>query len=289
MPDLPRLTDRDTLAARRARACRRPETFLQDIVADEIEERLGEVNKVFRSPVVITGLPGIMPALLPDAPRVDDNPELPLSRGTYDLVVHTLSLHWADDPVGQIVQSRLALEPDGLFLAAMFGGRTLNELRTALAEAETRLTGGLSPRVAPMGDVRDLGHLVARAGLALPVADVRTVTATYATLDDLVRDLRGMGETNALASRDRRIPTRRLFALAEEIYRQHFSEGDRLLATFDIVFLTGWAPSETQPRPLRPGSATARLADALGVPELSTGDPANSRSDDTRSNPDTRP
>jgi hypothetical protein len=161
----------------------------------------------------------------------------------------------------------LALKPDGLFLGILFGGATLQELRAVLAEAETRLTGGLSPRVLPMADLRDLGGLLQRAGLALPVADSRKWTVRYPDLATLVRDLRGMGEANALANRHRVIPPRALFETAESLYRSHFSDKDYLLATFEIVFLTGWAPDAGQPQPLRPGSAQTRLAEALGVPE----------------------
>ena len=172
-----------------------------------------------------------------------------------------------------MVQSRLAVIPDGLFLGAMFGGQTLHELRTALAEAETALTGGLSPRVLPMGDVRELGGLLQRAGFALPVADTRTINVTYTCLADLVRDLRGMGESNALAARNRSIAHRELFKLTEHIYRQHFSDpGGRMTATFEVIYLTGWAPDESQPKSLKPGSATTRLADALGVSETSAGE-----------------
>jgi hypothetical protein len=143
-----------------------------------------------------------------------------------------------------------------------------------LAQAETALKGGLSPRVLPMADMRDLGGLLQRAGFALPVADSRTVTVRYRTLADLVRYLRGMGETNALAARSRFAPGRALFDQAEELYRTHFSDAEGyLLATFELIYLTGWAPHDSQPKPLRPGSAKARLADALGVAESPAGDP----------------
>ncbi len=262
------LTNRNALLAHRARAAIRPETFLHDIVADELNERLLEVNKTFTAPAVI----GPMDSLLPEAHHVLDDDRLALQPAAHDLIIDGMSLHWANDPVGQIVQSRLALKPDGLYLAALFGGQTLHELRTALAEAESALRGGLSPRVAPMADIRDLGQLLSRAGLALTVADSTTIRTSYQSLKDLVRDLRGMGETNALFARDTTIPPRALFDLTESIYREHFSEEGRLVATWEIVFLTGWAPDDSQPKPLRPGSATHRLSDALGVPELPSGD-----------------
>ncbi len=199
---------------------------------------------------------------------VADDGTLALERGAHDLVIHAMALHWADDPVGQLVQCRHALRPDGLLLVVLPGGRTLHELRAALAQAESRLTGGLSPRVAPMGEVRDYGALLQRAGLALPVADVEAHRVTYADARGLMRDLRAMGEGNALAARDRRPPPRRLFEDAAAIYAAaHPAEDGRIAATLELVHLAGWAPSADQPRPLRPGSARTRLADALKVSE----------------------
>jgi hypothetical protein len=206
---------------------------------------------------------------------IADDDVLYLVEGAHDLVVHAMALHWANDPVGQIVQARRALQPDGLFLGACLGGRTLTELRTSLAEAEVRLTGGLSPRVAPMAEIRDLGALVQRAGLALPVADSLSVTVEYRDVFHLMRDLRAMGEGNALAARRRGFTPRALFLEAARIYHDTYAlPGGRVPATFEFVFLTGWAPSDTQPKALRPGSATARLADALGVDERPAGDTA---------------
>lgn len=269
----PRFCDRAALALHRDRALRRPEQFLHEEAAFEIEERLNEVNRTFTAPVLIGHALPPLRALLPKAPLVADRDRLDLEAGAHDLALHLFSLHWADDPVGQMVQARLALKPDGMFLGVMFGGATLNELRTALAEAESRLTGGLSPRVAPMADLRDLGALIQRAGLNLPVADSRRLTVRYKALSHLVRDLRGMGETNALAQRERQPMPRALFDHTEEIYRTHFSDDEGYLtATFELVFLAGWSPSDTQQKPLRPGSAKARLADALGVDEIQTGD-----------------
>ena len=213
------------------------------------------------------GLPP--PELRPDAPVLD------LAPGAHDLVVHALALHWANDPVGQLVQCRRALRPDGLILAALFGGETLAELRAALAEAEIAETGGLSPRVAPMGEIRDLGGLLQRAGLALPVADASRFEVTYADAFALMRDLRAMGETNVLRERLSRATPRRLFARAAAIYAERFAApGGRIRATFEVVFLTGWAPAPGQQQPLRPGSARARLADALGAPEHGAGEKA---------------
>lgn len=268
----PSLTDRAALGRQRARAARaegaQGALFAHRLARASVEERLSEVNRTFTAPGIVTGHPGAWSDLLPGARTVPDDDALALVPGAHDLVVHAMALHWADDPVGQLVQCRRALRPDGLLLAAFPGGRTLHELRAALAEAEARLTGGLSPRVAPMGEVRDLGGLLQRAGLALPVADVEAHAVTYPDALALMRDLRAMGEGNALAARDRRPPTRALFAEAARVYAAaHPAPGDRVAATLEIVHLAGWAPSEDQPRPLRPGSARARLANALAVPE----------------------
>lgn len=265
----PDLADRSALAARRRRAIRQgAELFLHEDVADEVEERLSEVNKSFTAPAVVTAFPQVWLDRLPGARIVADDPVLDLHEGAHDLVIHALALHWASDPVGQMVQCRRALKPDGLFIAALFGGRSLHELRAVLAETETRLTGGLSPRILPMGEIRDLGALLQRAGLALPVADSVPRTVTYHTAFHLIADLRAMGETNALTQRSRRPVPRGFFPKAAELYAQHFPAPDgRIAATFDIVFLTGWAPDESQQKPLRPGSALSRLADALGVRE----------------------
>ena len=273
MTSAPNLTNRHALALNRARATRAPAWFLHQAVADELKERLNEVNKSFNQPAFVGHISAVLAKILPEAPIFDDTPHLSLGSG-YDLIMHLFGLHWADDPVGQMVQCRMAMQPDGLFLGVMFGGATLNELRTALAEAETHLTGGLSPRVLPMGDVRDIGGLIQRAGLALPVSDSHRITVRYKSLSALVADLRGMGETNALVARNSQIPSKQLFELAEQIYAKHFSDDDGyLLASFELIYVTGWVPSDTQPKPLRPGSAQTRLADALGVPELKTGDP----------------
>jgi len=270
----PPLTDRIALARNRWRAERQGfAAFLHDLAADLIEERLDEVNRRFTDVAVVTGHPAFWRTRFPAARIVTDEEILDLAPGAHDLVLHALALHWANDPVGQLVQARRALGPDGLFLGVSFGGQTLAELRAALAEAEVALTGGLSPRVLPMGEVRDLGALLQRAGFALPVADTLTQVVTYESPLLLLRDLRAMGETNALAQRDRRPPPRALFAEAMRVYSAAFpAEHDRIRATFDLVFLTGWAPAETQPRPLRPGSAKVRLADALGAIELPAGD-----------------
>ena len=194
---------------------------------------------------------------------------LDVASASADLVVHVLSLHKMNDPIGQLIQLRRALKPDGLFFAGFFGGATLAELRVSFRDAEVAIRGGLSPRIAPMTDVRDAGHLLQRAGFALPVADRTTLTVTYETPVHLMHDLRAMGETNPLAAQDRGFLRRDVLDAATKIYAERFSEPDgRIRATFEIVYLTGWAPADSQQQPLRPGSAKARLADALNVPEL---------------------
>ncbi|MCJ8138330.1 methyltransferase domain-containing protein [Falsirhodobacter halotolerans] len=255
----PKLTDRPALTRHRTRA-RTEALFLHADVAHETQERLSEVNRTFTSPVVVTPFPEFWPgfATVPDADLLD------LTDGAHDLVIHALCLHWADDPVGQVVQCRRALAPDGLFMAVCFGGETLRELRAALTAAEAEVTGGLSPRILPMADIRDLGALLSRAGLALPVADADRRTVRYRDALHLMHDLRGMGETSALDARPRRF-TRSgvLLGAAARYQADHADAEGRIPATFDLVWLTGWAPHPGQPQPLRPGSATHRLADAL--------------------------
>ncbi|MDJ1009577.1 MAG: SAM-dependent methyltransferase [Paracoccaceae bacterium] len=271
----------DPLALARSRARARPDgLFLHREAAGLLAERLSEVNRAFKAPALVGPFHEPFADALGISRCVADDDRLDLSPGAHDLVVHAMGLHWARDPVGQLIQCRRALQPDGLFLAVAFGGRTLHELRSVLAEAEVAVTGGLSPRVAPMGDVRDLGALLQRAGLAMPVADTLTLRVSYPDLFALARDLRAMGETNALADRLRRPTPRAVFERAEALYaKAHQAGNGRILATFELVFLTGWAPAGTQPKPLRPGSARLRLADALGTTEEPTGDPAAPRRD----------
>ncbi|MDK3071744.1 methyltransferase domain-containing protein [Sedimentitalea sp. JM2-8] len=267
MNPTPQLFDRSALLRQRRRA-RRDDLFLQQLAVDEVQDRLAMVNRSFRSPAVVTGFPEIWRHRFADATVVRDTDTLDLETEAHDLVVHAMCLHWSNDPVGQIIQCRRALRPDGLFLAVLLGGQTLHELRSALAEAESRETGGLSPRIAPMAEIRDLGALLQRSGLALPVADTQVSVARYRDLMHLMHDLRGMGETNALAGRLRRPTRRAVFASAADLYAASFSADDgTLMATFETICLTGWAPSDSQPKPLRPGSAAARLADVLKTTE----------------------
>lgn len=226
------------------------------------------VNRAFTSPAIVTPFPNVWQNRIPGARIVPDDDVLHLTEGAHDLVIHAMSLHWANDPVGQLIQSRRSLAPDGLMIAATLGGHTLEELRSCLGQSEIALTGGLSPRVAPMGEIRDLGALLQRAGFALPVADSLPLRTEYRDLAHLMHDLRLMGETNALMQRQRTCPPRKLFEHASQLYADNFpGEDGRIKATFEMVFLTGWAPDASQQKPLRPGSAKQRLADALSVPE----------------------
>ncbi len=264
----PTLFDRAALRRNRARAKRLPVDFLRLEAVADLEERLIEVNRTFTDLVIVTPRPDLWKGRLQGARFILDDDHLDLTEDSCDLIIHDLCLHWANDPVGQLIQSRRALRPDGLFLGTMFGGLTLQELRTALTEAEARLSGGLSPRVAPMAEVRDLGGLLQRAGFALPVADARPLNVSYASMTDLMSELRQMGETSALCGRRRQFSPKALFAMASDIYAKNFPADDnRIHATFDIITLTGWAPSTDQPKALRPGSATNSLAEALGTKE----------------------
>lgn len=261
---MPQLTDRAALIRNRARAARAaPALFLHEALRADAEDRLESVNRRFTAPAVVTGWPQVWQGWR-GARVVADDPVLALSPGAHDLVISAFALHWADDPVGHLVQCRRALRPDGLLIAALLGGETLHELRAALATAEARLTGGLSPRVMPMGEIRDWGALLHRAGLALPVADAALTRVRYASPRALMHDLRAMGEANALAGRLRHPTRRAVLAEAERLYRADQSLPDgRIPASFEVITLTGWAPDPSQPQPLKPGSASHRLDDIL--------------------------
>jgi SAM-dependent methyltransferase len=203
---------------------------------------------------------------LPFPRLVGDEENLPLAPERFDLAVSALSLQNLNDLPGALIQLRRVLKPDGLFLGCLLGGQSLHELRTALAVAETELCSGVSPRVAPFADVRDLGGLLQRAGFALPVADSEPVSVRYADMFGLIRDLRAMGATNALVTRLRKPSTKGLFLRAAQVYADCFADPDgRVRATFEMIFLSGWAPHESQQKPLAPGSAKMRLADALKI------------------------
>ncbi len=277
--------DRSLLRRRRQRArALGPETFLLDRVAQELGERLSAVLRHFGRAVDL-GTPGDAVARVLAASDkiatlvrasddaqgdaaclrvIADEEALPFADSSLDLVVSALALQFVNDLPGTLIQIRRALKPDGLLLAALVGGDSLSELRQAFAAAESELEGGLSPRVAPFADLRDLGALMQRAGFALPVVDADRLTVRYENAFALMRDLRRMGATNILRER-RRTPLKRATLMrVAEIYAQRFADADgRLRATFEIVWLSGWAPHESQQQPLRPGSARQRLADAL--------------------------
>jgi SAM-dependent methyltransferase len=258
----PQITDRPALLRNRRRATA---MFLQDEVRAEAQERLIEVNRAFTAPAIVTAFPEIWTDFTTVVP---DDDILAMSSGAQDVVIHALCLHWANDLVGQLVQCRHALRPDGLFLGFLFGGQTLHELRACLAQAESEVTGGLSPRVLPMAEIRDLGGLLQRAGFALPVADSFTKTVRYRNALHLMHDLRAMGEGNALSARLRRPTRRAVMARAAALYQDRFSDAEgRIPATFEIIALTGWAPDDSQQKPLRPGSAAQTLASALKTAE----------------------
>jgi SAM-dependent methyltransferase len=269
----PLLFDRALLRARQKRAERLgPATFLLDRVTEDMAERLHAVLREFKSGADIgTSSDRVREAL---AGRVDqlariDLPDsesepLPLAPASIDLAVSALALQFVNDLPGVLAQIRRALKPDGLLLAAMVGGDTLTELRQSFAAAEAELEGGISPRVAPFADLRDVGALLQRAGFALPVTDVDRVVVRYNDAFALMRDLRRMGATNVLVER-RRAPTRRATLLRmAQIYGDRFADPDgRIRATFDVIWLSGWAPHASQQQPLRPGSAKASLAEAV--------------------------
>ncbi len=277
----PVIFDRKLLRARRARAAAiGPVTFLLDRVAGDIAERLSAVLRKFDI-VADVGTPtdavrrAIAGRVGTIAAVTADEEALPFREASLDLVVSALALQFVNDLPGALIQIRRALKPDGLFVAALIGGDSLAELREAFAQAEAEVEGGVSPRVAPFADLRDLGALLQRAGFALPVTDVDRVVVRYASPLALMHDLRRMGAGNALTER-RRTPLRRAtLRRVLEIYAERFADPDgRIRATFEIVWLSGWAPHESQQQPLAPGSARTRLADALRTKEISTGEKA---------------
>ncbi|MER9315147.1 methyltransferase domain-containing protein [Mesorhizobium sp. M0659] len=233
--------------------CQTPDAT--DVVA--ASGKAAEIVRVEADPAFLDGRPGLVAPL----------ETVPFQPESLDLVVSLLSLQAMNDIPGMLVQIRRALRPDGLFLGAFAGAGTLSELRESLLAAETELYGGASPRVIPFTDVRDAGALLQRAGLALPVADVETVTARYDTLFDLTADLRAMGETSPLTDSSRRPGARKLFTRAAELYAERFSDADgRIRASFSIVWMSGWAPDASQQKPLKPGSAKVSLKTILEDP-----------------------
>jgi len=297
MPSSPTIFDRNLLRMRQQRARTLGfETFLIDKVAAELGDRLNVVLRQFDRAVDLgtptdavhrvlaaSGKVGMIVAAAPAATFLDasslrvaaDEEALPFADGSLDLVVSALALQFVNDLPGTLIQIRRALKADGLLLAALIAGDSLTELREAFAAAESEIEGGASPRVAPFADLRELGALLQRAGFALPVVDSDRLTVRYDSVVALMRDLRRMGATNALSERRRTPLKRATLRRMAEIYAERFADPDgRLRATFEIVWLSGWAPHESQQKPLKPGSAARRLADALGSQEISAGEKA---------------
>src|SRR5882724_11120149 len=271
----PILFDRALLARRLARTRREGAvTFLHDRAAEDMVDRLQAVSRSFSAAAdVWTPGGGLADALrgrvgLVDTIEFSETESLGLPPESLDLAVSVLALQFVNDLPGVLAQIRRALKGDGLLLAAMLGGDTLTELRQSFAAAEAECEGGVSPRVAPFADLRDIGALLQRAGFALPVTDVDRVVVRYAGAFALMADLRRMGATNVLRER-RRTPTRRATMLRmAQIYAERFADPDgRIRATFDVIWLSGWAPHESQQQPLRPGSAKASLAEAVKKPK----------------------
>jgi SAM-dependent methyltransferase len=289
--------DRQLLTTRRERAAAAAvgHDFLLQRVADDLAERLSIVNRRFEVAVDLGAHHGVLarrigtlanvgrviaaeraPGLLwqcPGARVLADEEALPFGAESVDLVVSALALQYVNDLPGTLAQIRRTLRPDGLLLASLLGGETLKELRLAWLEAEAEVEGGASPRVAPFVEVRTLGGLLQRAGFALPVTDADTVTVRYPSALALMRDLKAMGASNALRARARKPTRRETLARACHIYERRFRDADgRVVATFEILTATAWAPHESQPKPLAPGSAITRLADALGTSERPAGE-----------------
>ena len=277
---------------RRARAGFAEAAFLHKRSAADLADRLEAIPRRFERALVLGG-GGLFAAELKERPELTsrigeiweadvasgdvqlDPERLPFAENAFDLIVSPLMLHWVNDLPGALIQIRRALRPDGLMLASLFGGQTLQELRLVLIEAESEITGGAGPRVAPFAELQDISALLQRTGFALPAADRDVVTVHYGEAMRLLADLRAMGETAALRQRSPRALSTRILARAFEIYAERHADAEsRIRATFEIFTATGWAPHESQPKPLKPGSAKMRLADALGVEEKPAGEKA---------------
>lgn len=282
----PMIFDRQMFARRRARALadrRAGADFLLELAADDLADRLAAVDRRFSRALVIGDPTGLLASRIAagrvgEVVRADllvsglddsgvvvaDDEALPFASGAFDLVVSSLALQFANDLPGALIEARRVLRPDGLFLGILAGGETLTELRQAFLAAESRRSGGASPRVAPMGEVRDLGGLLQRAGFALPVADQDRLTLRYSSALALMDDLKAMGATSVLADRRRGLTGPTLMAEVAAVYQEMFGDPDgRVRASVTLVSLSGWAPHESQQKPLKPGSAQMRLADAL--------------------------
>ncbi|NIA71860.1 methyltransferase domain-containing protein [Pelagibius litoralis] len=309
MTESPEVFDRQSLRLHRDRAAEgiAQHDFLFREVGERLLERLDDIRRVFPRALDLGCHNGIVAEILSQrrvqggavgdliqadlspamarlaaakghAALAADEEALPFAAGSLDLVLSVLSLHWVNDLPGCLLQIGQALKHDGLLLAAMIGGNSLPELRAALMQAEIEMEGGASPRVSPFADLRDMGALLQRAGFALPVADVDSITVTYPSALALMQDLRGMGETNADRNRRRAVTRRDTLLRAAALYGERHGDAEgRIPASFEIIYLTGWRPHTSQPKALRPGSAAARLAEALDSQELTAGDAADPR------------
>ncbi len=261
------IIDKEALARSRARSDKE-DNFLQKLAVQEIQDRLKFIKKRFEKILIICGNPYYWYQAFSKADFISDDEILKFPRTGYDLVIHGMSLHYSNDPVGQLIQCRSCMEKGGLLLGVFLGGQTLNELREPIASAEIELTGGISPRVLPMIDIRDAGSFLVRAGFALPVADISVTKIDYQKPLDLLHDLRKMGETNVQKHRLKKFSHRKLFSLTSDKYiESQNSKNKSIEATFEFITITGWVPSEDQPKPLKRGSAKMRLSDALKVKE----------------------
>ena len=275
--------DRDQIRRQRQRAGRKSPQydFLFNWSIVQLQERLALIRRQFPRCVQIGGRGqaitkadfGIEHSTRTEIDVICEEDFFPFAPDSLDLVTSNLTLHTVNDLPGALLQIRQSLKPDGLFIAAMLGGETLRELRQCLGEAELALRGGVSPRVAPFADKPQTAGLLQRAGFSLPVVDSEIITVTYDSIFPLMHDLRFMGEGNALIERPRHFTPRSLFLKTGELYAQKFSEPDgRIPASFEIIFMLGWAPHDSQQKPLRPGSATKKLAEFLGTEEIGTGE-----------------
>jgi SAM-dependent methyltransferase len=276
MADHGPLFDRALLAHRLTRKPKPEPDILTRTIAEELVDRLAFVNRRFARACLIAADPEPVAARLKEGGQVDEvetrrpstDDFLDLPDQAFDAMFSVLDLNTFNDVPGALIQMRRALKPDGLLLACLFAGDTLTELRQSWLAAEAEVTGGVTPRVAPMIDMRELGGLLQRAGLALPVADLDRTIVRYADAVQLINEIRELGLSNNLVHRSRRPVTKRLFGAAVNHYQQSFADDDgRIRATVEIAWATGWAPHDSQQQPLKPGSAKARLADALKVPE----------------------
>lgn len=283
----PLVFDNALLRTRRSRASRRSKSFLMERAAQDAAERMCDINRQFENALII-GAPDFVETLLTNLPSskrplnhttcydtieltqaqtiaADDN--LPFDPGTFDLIISGLSLHTVNDLPGALIQARRVLRPDGLFIGAMLGGETLMELRQACYAADDKTFGGLTPRIFPFADYSQTAALLQRSGFALPVVDADRFTVRYKAFETLVSDIRDMGDMNCLVARQKTGFKRAFKQALVEAYTEHFSDDGKFKATFEILWLTGWSPHESQQKPLKPGSAKMRLADALNTTE----------------------